>query len=459
MASSREIDMLHGPIVGKLILFALPIAASGMLQQAFNAADVAVVGRFAGSDSLAAVGANSFVIGLMVNFFLGLAVGTNVAMAHGAGAGDRNGMVRVLHTSVLFSLIAGICLAAVGELAAGPAHALLGTGDDGSFLRKEAVAYFRIYFTGMPFIMLYNFEFAILRSKGDTRRPLAVLIISGILNVILNLVFVLGFGMAAGGVAIATVIANVFNASALFWFLLHEEGPYRLRREHLRIDLPTLGRIVRIGLPAGIQGMMYSISNVIMQSSINALGPAAIAGTTAGVNAEFFSFHIQNGFNQAATSFVGQNYGAGDLKRCRHVAFVCVLCGTLGCAATNTILTIFRADLVAIFTADAAVAAVACTRVLCVAPFQTLNTVAEILSGSMRGLKRSLVPACISVIAICGVRLTWIFFFYPAEKTYSHLMVSYGLSWFVSMTSMIVAWFLVYRHAVREVTPLSKHGE
>lgn len=450
MAQRKEVDMIHGSLVWKIILFALPIAASGLLQQLFNAADTAVVGRFAGSDSLAAVGGNSFIIGLMVNLFLGLSIGSNVLMASCNGQGDREGMVKTLHTSLVFSLICGVFLAVFGQAIAGPAHSLLGTGEAGSALRGQAVLYFRIYFLGMPFIMLYNFEAAILRSKGDTRRPLVVLIISGVLNVLLNLLFVVVFRRAADGVAIATVLANVFNAAALFFLLRRESGAYRFDRRQLRLDGRTLGRILRIGLPAGIQASMFNIANVLLQSAINALGATVIAGTTVGLNAEFFSFNMANGFNQAATTFVGQNFGAGKLRRCYRITLMCVALGAAGTLLVNGLMALFREGFAAIFTADPLVARVACVRIVQVGLFQAINAVGEIFSGGMRGMKRSLVPALISIIAICGVRLLWLFAFYPAHKTYEYLIVAYPLSWAASMTAMTAAYFLTFRAVSRE---------
>ena len=448
--SRRQIDMLHGPLLKKIVLFALPIAMSSILQQLFNAADTAVVGRFAGSDSLAAVGANGVVISLLVNLFIGMSVGTNVLLATAEGRRDREGMVKALHTSVLFSVLCGIALGVLGFFIAPLAHQLIGTGEAGTHLRAQAVLYLRIYFAGMPFMLLYNFESAILRSKGDTRRPLIVLTASGVLNLVLNLVLVVGFHMTVDGVAIATVASNAFSAIVLFWLLCREEGAYRLKRESLRLDGRTLLQIVRIGLPAGVQSSMFSVANVIVQASVNALGPAVIAGTTVGLYVEIFGFAVLNGFSQAATTFVGQNYGAGDLPRCRKITRICVLCGAVGTFVLTGILALLRAPFVAIFTQDAAVAAVACVRIVYVGIYQAVNGIGEIFSGSMRGMQRSLVPALISIISICGVRLLWIFVFYPANRTYEHLIFAYPLSWVVSLAAMTVAYFLVRRKAEGE---------
>ncbi|MBQ8093278.1 MAG: MATE family efflux transporter, partial [Clostridia bacterium] len=408
-------------------------------------ADMVVVGQFAGSDSLAAVGGNSFVISLMVGLFMGMSVGTNVQMAVGRGRNDENAMARVLHTSLLFSVLCGTVLDIVGLVMAGQIHAWLGTGAAGSSLREQAVLYFRIYFAGMPFIMLYNFESALLRSKGDTRRPLFVLTLSGILNVALNLVFVRLLHRAADGVAFATTISNAFSAMALLYLLAKEEGPYRVSFSRMRIDGRTLAGIIRVGLPAGVQSSMFSIANVILQASTNALGQAAIAGTTVGLYSEYFGADTIAGFSQAVTTFVGQNYGAGNLKRCRQITRIGVICGGISTFLVNLLVIVMRERFVAIFTFDAAVAAVACIRITNVSLFQAFNGIGEILSGAMRGMNRSLVPALLSVFSICGVRLVWVFGFYPANQTYENLIVAYPLSWACSLLLLTFAYFLVRR--------------
>ena len=448
MAQKQEIDMLQGPLMSRLVRFALPIAASGLLQQLFNSADTAVVGRFAGSDSLAAVGGNGSVIFLLIGLFIGLSVGANVLMASYTGQKDERGMARTLHTSVLFAVLCGGVLMLIGLLVAPLAHALLGTGEEGSYLRAQAVDYFRIYFLGVPFILLYNFEAAILRSKGDTRRPLIVLALSGLLNVALNLLLVCVFHLAAEGVAIATAASNVFNSLALFRILLREEGGYRLRPREMRIHGPTLRKIIGIGLPAGIQSSMFSISNVMIQSSINALGASVIAGTTVGLNPEFYSFQVLNGFSQAATTFVSQNYAVRNLTRVRKTVRCCLLCGGLCTLAVSGLMVFFRDGIVSIFTADPQVAAIAGDRMLRVGMFQCLNGMGEIFSGSMRGMRRSAIPAIISILSVCGVRLLWIFFFYPMNPVYDWLIIAYPLSWLISLCAMAIAYSLVLRHAL-----------
>lgn len=457
MPRKTEIDMLNGPLTGKLWRFALPIAASAFLQQLFNAADNAVVGNYAQDSevALAAVGGNAFVIGLIVNLFLGMSVGANVVIASYRGQRNDKGVSKALHTAVTFAFLCGIVLELAGLGIAEKVHEWLGTGLAGSVKREQAVLYFRIYFLGVPFIMLYNYESAILRSKGDTKRPLAVLAASGVLNVALNLVLVKGFHLDVAGVAIATVASNVFSSIVLFVLLMREEDAFRLSPKKLGIDGRMLARMVQIGLPAGIQTSMFSIANVILQGQINALdgveGPIT-AATTVGLYAEFFAYDFIAGFSQAATTFVGQNYAVGNTDRCRKITRICFLCGVGLTMGVCGMLTLLRAPFVSIFNQDPDIVKFAAQRVLLVGSLQFLNGAGEILSGSMRGMKRSLVPALISVIGVCGVRLLWVYTIYPAiGQTHAHLCIAWPLSWGVTACCMAVAYFFVRKRAESEV--------
>ena len=442
--------MLHGPLAGKIVMFSIPIAISAFLQQMFNAADTAVVGRFAGSEPLAAVGANAFIISLMVILFMGMATGTNVVVAGFHGQRDDEAVSKAVHTSVTLALLIGIVLAVIGMIIGPWAHAAIGTGEAGSTLRAQAVLYFRIYFLGMPFIMLYNFESAILRSKGDTRSPLIILIISGVLNILLNLLLVVVFHMTVEGVAIATLVSNVFSSMALLYLLCRERDAFHISMKKLKIHRRMLKNIIRIGLPAGIQGSMFSLANVLLQSSINALGPVVIAGSTVGMNAEVFAYDVIQGFSQAATTFVGQNYAVNNIDRCRRINRICLILGTAGTFALAFVMTIFRTPFVSVFTKDPAVIEVACQRVLYVAMFQCVNGAAELLSGSMRGMRRSLLPAMISIFMICGVRLIWLFVFYPSNQTYIRLIFAYPLSWFCYVGAMAIAYLFTMKQVRSE---------
>ncbi len=441
-ARSHDIDMLHGPLVPKIIAYALPVAASGFLQQLFNAADVAVVGRFAGSDALAAVGANTYLISLMVNLFVGVSLGANVTIANYFGKGDKDGVTRATHTSIALSLICGTVLLVAGQVLARPVHQAIGTPDE---LLDQAMLYFRIYYLGMPPIMLYNFASAVLRSKGDTRRPLLVLIVSGVLNVALNLLFVVGLHLDVAGVALATLLSNVASSLALVEMLRREEGIYHLSLRQLRIDREALGGIVRVGLPAGVQSSIFSLSNIVLQAAINSLGQTAMAATTVATNFEYFTYNAILGFSQAGTTFVSQNDGAGNHERCRKVTRLTLLLGPVFTLAVGVFFYALRVPFVSLFTTDATVKPLAYQRILRATCFQWVNAINEIFSGAMRGYKRSTVPAAISIVAICGTRVLWVHTGFAMVCTYANLILAYPISWLVAAVAQGVAYALVMR--------------
>ena len=317
MREKQQLDMLHGTIWDKIPRFALPVAATAILEQLFNASDIAVVGNFTGEArtvAVAAVGANSAIIGLVVNLFIGIALGTNVVIAHAVGHGDKETVHKAVHTSVVVALLGGVLVALLGELAAAPLLGLLNVPED---VLPMALLYLRIYLAGMPVILLYNFEAAIFRSVGETKIPMIVLMGSGVLNVALNLFFVVVLGMTVNGVAIATVISNAVSALLLYRRLRRTGMDIHLEPKELRIDAAVFRRILRIGLPAGIQSAVFSVSNIIIQSAINSLGTVVMAASSAAFNIEIITCDILNSFSQACTTFVGQNYGAGQIRRCR----------------------------------------------------------------------------------------------------------------------------------------------
>ena len=445
---SHDIDMLHGPLVPKIIAFALPVAASGFLQQIFNAADVAVVGRFAGSDALAAVGANTYLVSLMINFFVGISLGANVTIANYVGEGNEDGVRRSTHTAIALSLVCGALLALGGQFLARLVHQAVGTPEE---LIDQAMLYFRVYYAGMPAIMLYNFASAVLRSKGDTRRPLVVLVVAGILNVALNLLFVVGFGLDVAGVALATVLSNVVSGLALVEMLRRETGAYHLSLRNLRIDAASFSRIVRVGLPAGIQSSVFSLSNIVLQAAINSLGQTAMAATTVATNFEYFTYNAILGFSQAGTTFVSQNDGAGNQARCKRVTRLTLLLGPAFTFVAGAFFYVLRVPFVAFFTTDAAVKPLAYERILRATGFQWVNAINEIFSGAMRGYKRSAVPAAISIIGICGVRILWVHTGFAMLHTYADLILAYPISWAVTAVAQGVAYALVMRARAREM--------
>ena len=337
----RTLDMIHGSIWNKIPRFALPVAATAILEQLFNASDVAVVGNFTGEAktvSVAAVGANSPIISLIVNLFIGIALGTNVVIVNAIGRNDRDTVRKTLHTSVLVAIFVGIFVAFLGEAAAAPLLGMLNVPED---VFPLALLYLRIYLIGMPVILLYNFEAAIFRSVGDTKTPLAALAFSGVLNVLLNLFFVAVLHMTVNGVAIATVISNAISSVLLFIKLRRTNGIIHLEAKELKIDSASLKNILRIGLPAGIQSAVFAVSNIVILSAINSLGTVVMAASSAAYNIEIITYDILNSFSQACTTFVGQNVGAGEMKRCRRTLFLCLAEGIVTLSLAVALILLF----------------------------------------------------------------------------------------------------------------------
>ena len=363
----QHLDMLNGPIWNKLPRYALPVAATGILGQLFNAADIAVVGNFTGdmrTAAVAAVGANSPVIGLLLNLFIGIALGANVVIANAIGRGDRETVHRAVHTSIVTALIGGVIVAIFGQFIAAGLMGLLNVPDD---VYQLALAYLRIYLLGMPVILLYNFEAAIFRSVGDTKVPLIALTVSGVLNVILNLFFVIVLKMNVNGVAIATVLSNAVSSVLLLRRLLHGDL-VRVELKQLRIDPAIFRKIMRIGLPAGIQSAIFSVSNIIIQSAINSLGTVVMAASSAAFNIEIIAYDVLNSFSQACTTFVGQNYGAGQIKRCKKTMQLSFLEGAIATFVSVVVLLLSARSLLAIFNSDPEVIAIGYIRLATILP-------------------------------------------------------------------------------------------
>lgn len=442
----KQVDMLHGTIWDKIILFALPLAASSILQQLFNAADVAVVGRFSGSVALAAVGANGPVINLLVNLFVGLSIGTNVVVASFIGQNDYKRANKAVHTSIVLSLISGVALAVIGILFARPILEMISTPDD---VLNLAVLYLKIYFAGMPFIMLYNFTSAILRSKGDTKRPLIALFVSGIINIILNIFFVVVLKMSVEGVALATVISQIISSLLLMYFLINETDALKVNLHNLTVDHSSLKQIAKIGVPAGLQGVVFSISNVIIQIAVNALGSSAIAASAAALNLEYFAYYICNSFAQAATTFLGQNYAAKNYQRCKQITRWTILLGSISTIIVCIVFILGHRFFMSFFTSDIAVANLAYTRIYIIIPFELLNMTIEIMSGALRGIGYSTIPAMIAVIGICVIRIIYIYTIYPSIASFTSLMLIYPVSWLFTAFALIFAYFIIQKKVYR----------
>ena len=439
MEGRKQLDMLHGPIWNKIPRFALPVAATAILEQLFNASDVAVVGNFTGADStvaVAAVGANSALIGLIVNLFIGIALGTNVVIANAIGHGDRQTVHKAVHTSVLVALIGGILVALLGELVAAPVLGLLNVPED---VFPLALLYLRIYLAGMPVILLYNFEAAIFRSIGETKTPLIALASSGVLNVILNLFFVAVLHMTVNGVAIATVISNAVSSVLLYCKLRRSTREIKLEPKQLRIDGQVLRRILQIGLPAGVQSAVFSISNIVIQSAINSLGTVVMAASSAAFNIEIITYYLLNSFTQACTTFVGQNFGAGELRRCRRTLLLSLGEGIAVLAAAVSTILFFGKPLLSIFNRDPAVIAVGYTRLVLVMLSHGLSLVYDVVSGYLRGFGISLVPALLTMLGVCGIRIAWVEFVFPQSRTFQTLMTVYPISLAATALLMLAA--------------------
>lgn len=448
MEGKKQLDMLHGSIWNKIPRFALPVAATAILEQLFNASDVAVVGNFTGADrtiAVAAVGANSPLISLIVNLFIGIALGTNVVIAHAIGHGNREDVHKAVHTSVLLSLLGGALVALVGELIAAPMLGLLNVPED---VFPLALLYLRIYLAGMPVILLYNFEAAIFRSMGETRIPLIALATSGVLNVALNLFFVAVLRMTVNGVAIATVISNAVSSALLFRRLRKTEREIHLEPKQLRIDAEMLRRILRIGLPAGIQSAVFAVSNIVIQSAINSLGTVVMAASSAAFNIEIITYDILNSFSQACTTFVGQNFGAGELRRCRKTLALCIIEGMITLAAAITALLLFGKSLLAIFNSDPEVVKTGYIRLMMVMLSHSFSLLYEVMSGYLRGFGISLAPALLTMLGVCGIRIAWIQFVFPQNRTFRTIMAAYPISLCATMLLILLA-LIAYRPSRR----------
>lgn len=450
----QHLDMLNGPIWNKLPRYALPVAATGILGQLFNAADIAVVGNFTGdmrTAAVAAVGANSPVIGLLLNLFIGIALGANVVIANAIGRGDRETVHRAVHTSIVTALIGGVIVAIFGQFIAAGLMGLLNVPDD---VYPLALAYLRIYLLGMPVILLYNFEAAIFRSVGDTKVPLIALTVSGVLNVILNLFFVIVLKMNVNGVAIATVLSNAVSSVLLLRRLLHGDL-VRVELKQLRIDPAIFRKIMRIGLPAGIQSAIFSVSNIIIQSAINSLGTVVMAASSAAFNIEIIAYDVLNSFSQACTTFVGQNYGAGKIDRCKKTMLLSLGEDIIASAIAIVIVLLTGKYLLAIFNNDPQVIEIGYSRLLILFGSYIFTLTYEILSGYLRGFGISLVPAILTLFGVCGVRIVWINTVFPLHHTFRSIMLVYTISLATTAVLIFIA-LLIYRPSRRFAAAHSK---
>lgn len=441
-----EMDMCSGALLPKILLYSLPLMLSGILQLLFNAADIVVVGRFAGNDALAAVGSTSSLINLLVNVFMGLSVGTNVMVAHFYGAGQKRELEEMVHTAILTSIVSGVILIFVGLVLSRPALLLMDTPAN---VIDQAVLYIRIYFVGMPVMMLYNFGSAVLRAVGDTRRPLYFLLIAGVINVILNLFFVITLSMGVAGVALATVISQCVSAALVLLCLMRSEGDYQVSLKKLRIVKDKMLKMAQIGLPAGLQGALFSVSNVLIQSSVNSFGSIAMAGNTAAQNLEGFVYTAMNSLHQTCISFTGQNYGARQYKRMGRILLIC-----LGCVIAVGVLMgngVYLAGgiLLKLYSPDAEVIEYGILRLLYICTTYALCGMMDVMVGAIRGMGYGVMPMLVSLTGACLFRVVWIMTVFRAHHSLEVLYVSYPISWALTFSVHLLCFLIVYRRILR----------
>lgn len=449
-----EIDMVNGSIMPKLITFAIPLMLSGILQLLFNAVDIIVVGRFSGSQSLAAVGSTSSLINMLTNLFIGISLGANVLAARFYAAGKHKEMSETVHTSILTAFISGVLMIFVGIFFSRPALELMDTPSD---VIELATLYMRIYFVGMPFFMLYNYGAAILRAVGDTKRPLIFLVVSGVTNACLNLLLVIVFKMDVAGVAIATVISQMISCVLVLICLYKTDAVYQLRFKKLRIKWEYLGQIFRIGIPAGIQSTLISFSNVLLQSSVNSFGSIAMAGYTAANNVLSFLYMGANSITQACMSFTSQNYGARKPKRMDKVLVDGLILQVVICLTLGVLAYVFGNQVSHIYTDDPNV-------IKCSVEILALTTVPYFLCGFMdtfpgvlRGMGRSTVPMILCLLGTVGVRILWIYCFFPHNRTLGYLFVSYPVSWIATIVMQLIYYIFIRKEVHKELNVSSEY--
>lgn len=442
MNKTYEMDMCNGPVLKKILIFSIPLMLSGVLQLLFNAADIIVVGRFAGSQSLAAVGSTTALINLLINIFIGLSVGANVVVARAYGGRRDKDVSEAVHTAIAVSIVSGVILIVMGFVFSRLMLELMGTPDD---VIDKAVLYMRIYFAGMPVVMLYNFGSAILRAVGDTRRPLYFLSIAGAVNIVLNLFFVIVMHMDVAGVALATVISQCISSGLVLRCLAKSEGGLKLELSKLKIHRKKMFQIFKIGLPAGMQGAIFSVSNVLIQSSVNSFGSIAMAGNAASANIEGFVYNAMNAVYQTNLSFTSQNIGGKKYTRVNRILFAC-----LGTVTVVGMILGFGAyaigdELLLIYSTDPEVIRFGMLRMSIIATTYFTCGWMDTLVGSLRGMGYSVLPMIVSLTGACGLRILWIFTIFAQQRTLTSLYISYPVSWVITASVHMLCYFLIKR--------------
>ena len=432
-------DMLHGPMLKNILLFALPLALGGILQQLFTSADMAVIYWFEGSVSQSAVNSNGALVNLLINLFTGLSVGATVVIAEYIGKKKTDDIHSVVFTSVIIAFVSGVLLIGIGV---GVSEPILKAMDTPTEALPLAVQYLRIYFIGMPFLMIYNFGAAILRSVGDTRKPLYILLVTGVLNIGLNVLFVAAMKMNVAGVATATVLANLLSAVMVMIFIM-KDGMLRIRRKQSKFRKEYFKRICAIGLPAGLQGVVFSIANVVIQTAINGFGAQAVAGSGDAVNFEYYVYFFVSAFAQTTVSFFGQNFAAGEFERCKRAFNLNMLLGLAVSTVLSVVFTLGSRLFIRIYTSDAVAIEFAVTRMWCVLLGSMIPCFYEIAGGALRGMGHSMLPAVFTVVGSCVLRLIWVYTIFDAYTEFWVLVIVYPVSWVLTGLAMMVAYYLI----------------
>ena len=445
-------DLTQGSVVKKYVCFLIPIILSGIIQQLYNTADTMVVGMFAGDTALAAVGSTSSLTNLILHLFLGLSVGTNVVCARLYGADNKDSLQKAIHSSILLALVSGIFLAFIGYVYSKPLLELLGTPSD---VINGATLYMQVIFLGSPASMLYNFGAAILRAAGDTKRPLYILIIAGLINVALNLICVIGFKMGVLGVALGTIASQIFSAIVVLWILLHTESEFKLFVKKLRFHARELCQICATGIPSGINGMLFSFSNVIIQSTINSFGKVAIAGGAASANIENYGFLLLSAVEQGLVSFVGQNMGAKNYKRISSVTKTALLFAFITSLLFMLFILMYGKTLIGFFTDNNSrteVINMGIIRLKLIAGSYLLLVPNQVLNGVLKGMGRAVTPAVINVFCICFLRIFWMYTVYPLNPSLAMVYTTYPVSWLFSSLAMSIAYIIIQKQVVKTKT-------
>ncbi len=449
-----EMDMCSGPILRKMLMFALPLMLSSILQLLFNAADIVVVGKFAGDNSLAAVGSNTALINLLTNLFIGLSIGANVVAARHYGAKAWDDLRRTVHTAMLLSMLSGALLLVLGVIGAEQMLIWMQTPEE---VLPLATVYLRIYFLGMISTMVYNFGSALLRAVGDTKRPLYFLLCAGVINVILNLLFVIDFQMDVMGVAIATVISETVSALLVLRCLVKEKGGIHLELRAMRIDRKKMLQILRIGLPAGFQGVVFALSNVVIQSSVNIFGNIVVAGNSAAANLEGFVYMAMNAFYQTTLSFVSQNYGAGEQKRINRIVLLGEACVIVTGTLLGNMVVFFGNDLLQIYSNNPEVIAAGMVRLHYISMIYALCGIMDVMVGALRGIGYSIMPMIVSIVGVCVLRLIWLatVFQIPEFHKIETVYLSYPVTWILTSLVYIVFFVWIRIRSARKKSALS----